>query len=74
MSKFSSAMRFDVEKFDRMINFDLWQVHVKDVLIQSGLYKALRGKPVSSGESSSTSKSEEEWDDLDLRAANTIRL
>lgn len=74
MSKFSSAMRFDVEKFDGRINFGLWQVQVKDVLIQSGLHKALRGKPASSGESSSTSKSEEEWDDLDLRAASTIRL
>ena len=74
MSKFSSAMGFDVEKFDGRINFGLWQVQVKDVLIQSGLHKALRGKPVSSGESSNTSKNEEEWDDLDLRAANTIRL
>jgi len=60
MSKFSSAMRFDVDKFDGRINFGLWQVQVKDVLIQSGLHKALRAKPVSSGESSSTSKSEEE--------------
>ena len=74
MSKFSSAMRFDVEKFDGMINFGLWQVQVNDVLIQSGLHKALRGKPVSNGASGSTNKSEEEWDDLDLRAASTIRL
>ena len=74
MSKFSSAMRFDVGKFDGRINFGLWQVQVKDVLIQFGLYKALRGRPVSSGELSSTSKNEKEWDDLDLRAANTIRL
>ncbi|KAJ9561463.1 hypothetical protein OSB04_006623 [Centaurea solstitialis] len=74
MSKYSSAMRFDVEKFDGRINFGLWQVQVKDVLIQSGLHKALKGKPVSSGESSSTSKGEEEWEDLDLRAASTICL
>ena len=53
-------MRFDVEKFDGKINFGLWQVQVKDVLIQSGLHKALRGKPVSSGASGCTSKSEEE--------------
>ena len=66
--------KFDVEKFDGIINFGLWQVQVKDVLIQSGLHKALKGKPVSSGESSSTSKNEEEWEDLDLRAASTIRL
>ncbi|KAJ9535094.1 hypothetical protein OSB04_un001831 [Centaurea solstitialis] len=74
MSKYSSAMRFDVEKFDGRINFGLWQVQVKDVWIQSGLHKALKGKPVSSGESSSTSKCEEEWEDLDLRAARQRHL
>lgn len=41
MSKFS-PMRFDVEKFDGRINFGLWQVQVKDVLIQSGLHNAVR--------------------------------
>ena len=35
-------LRFDVEKFDRKINFSLWQVQVKDVLIQSRLHKALK--------------------------------
>ena len=43
MSKFASLVRFDVEKFDGRINFGLRQVHVKDVLIQSGLHKALNG-------------------------------
>ncbi|KAJ9566931.1 hypothetical protein OSB04_002897 [Centaurea solstitialis] len=56
MSEYSNAMRFDEEKFDGMINFGLWQVQVKDVLIQSGLHKALKGKPVSSVESSDTTK------------------
>ncbi|MED6171832.1 hypothetical protein PIB30_044473 [Stylosanthes scabra] len=36
---FSSAVRFDIEKFDGRMFFGLWQVQVKDVLIQSGLYK-----------------------------------
>ena len=40
MSKFSSAMRFDVEKFDGRINFDLWQVQVKDMWRQSGHVKS----------------------------------
>ncbi|KAL4565087.1 hypothetical protein LXL04_029170 [Taraxacum kok-saghyz] len=68
MSKYT-PMRFDVEKYDGRINFGLWQVQVKDVLIQSGLHKALKGKPapVSSKESSAA-------DDLDLRAASAIRL
>ena len=39
------AMKFDVEKFDGRINFGLWQVQVKDLLIRSGLHKALKGKP-----------------------------
>ena len=34
-----SAMKFDIEKFDRRINFGLWQVQVKDLLIQSGNIK-----------------------------------
>ncbi|MCI74947.1 F-box/kelch-repeat protein, partial [Trifolium medium] len=34
------AVKFDIEKFDGRINFDLWKVHVKDVPIQSGLHKA----------------------------------
>ncbi|KAL4591499.1 hypothetical protein LXL04_004467 [Taraxacum kok-saghyz] len=76
MSKYT-PMRFDVEKYDRRINFGLWQVQVKDVLIQSGLHKALKGKPapVSSKESSAAGKDDdEEWNDLDLRAASAIRL
>ncbi|KAL5855007.1 hypothetical protein ACOSQ4_004809 [Xanthoceras sorbifolium] len=43
MSKCSS-LKFDVEKFDGKINFGLWQVQVKDVLIQSGLHKVLKEK------------------------------
>ncbi|KAL4566695.1 hypothetical protein LXL04_030816 [Taraxacum kok-saghyz] len=76
MSKYT-PMRFDVEKYEGRINFGLWQVQVKDVLIQSGLHKALKGKsaPVSSKESSAAGKDDdEEWDDLDLRAASAIRL
>ncbi|KAL5823556.1 hypothetical protein ACOSQ3_021529 [Xanthoceras sorbifolium] len=44
MSKFLSSLKFNVEKFDGKINFVLWQVQVKDVLIQSGLHKVLKEK------------------------------
>ncbi|KAL5824039.1 hypothetical protein ACOSQ4_021939 [Xanthoceras sorbifolium] len=44
MSKFSSSLKFGVEKFDGKINFGLWQVQVKDVLIQSGLHKVFKEK------------------------------
>ncbi|KAL5978234.1 hypothetical protein ACLOJK_029351 [Asimina triloba] len=37
----------DVEKFDGRINFGLRQVQVNDVLIQSGLHKALKSRPTS---------------------------
>ena len=76
------SFRFDIEKFDGRINFGLWQVQVKDILIQSGLYKALKGKPASlseekepdksggSSESKGKSKmSEEEWEELDMRTS-----
>ncbi|WJX28761.1 hypothetical protein P8452_17440 [Trifolium repens] len=63
---YSSAMKFDIEKFDGRINFDMWKVQVNDVLIQSGLHKALKGN---------TSKMEaDKWEELDLRAASAIHL
>ena len=40
MSKFTTRVRFDMDKFDRIIDFGLWQVQVKDVLTQIGLRKA----------------------------------
>ena len=82
-------VRYDVEKFDGKINFGLWQVQVKDLLIQSGLHKALKGRviPEKSGDGSTTDASatasvvtgkavmgDDDWEDLDLRAASAIRL
>ncbi|KAL4284128.1 hypothetical protein GQ457_16G027410 [Hibiscus cannabinus] len=71
----TSAMKFDVEKFNGKIDFGLWQINMKDLLIQSGTHKALKGKPTSndSGKAGS-SMSDEDWEDLDLRAASSIRL
>ncbi|KAL5763017.1 hypothetical protein ACOSP7_019281 [Xanthoceras sorbifolium] len=82
MSKFSSSLKFGVEKFDGKINFGLWQVQVKDVLIQSGLHKVLKEKSGSvlkdsgKGDSSKgeSSMSNEDWEEMDLRAASVIRL
>lgn len=68
------SIKFDIEKFDGRINFGLWQVQVRDILIQSGLHKALKGKPEAGSSDDSSSKRDEEWDDLDLRAASAIRL
>ncbi|KAF3659902.1 hypothetical protein FXO38_10518 [Capsicum annuum] len=78
--------KFDIEKFDGRINFGLWQVQVKDVFIQSGLHKTLKERPTSGkgdkdSEKSESSKdleksriSDEEWEELDMKAASQIRL
>ncbi|KAL5768388.1 hypothetical protein ACOSP7_014940 [Xanthoceras sorbifolium] len=77
MSKFSSSLKFGVEKFDGKINFGLWQVQVKDVLIQSGLHKVLKeksGSVLSDSSKGESSMSNEDWEEMDLRAASVIRL
>ena len=68
-------MKFEIEKFDGRINFGLWQVQVKDVLIQSGLNKALKGKPslTSSSGSGKASINDEDWEELDNRVVSAIR-
>ncbi|KAJ1407102.1 hypothetical protein SESBI_24631 [Sesbania bispinosa] len=66
MSKFSSSVRFDIEKFDGRIHFGLWKVQVRDVLIRSGLHKALKAK--------TSNVDNEKWEKLDLGAASAIRV
>ncbi|KAE8684070.1 hypothetical protein F3Y22_tig00111154pilonHSYRG00007 [Hibiscus syriacus] len=59
--------KFEVAKFDGQGNFGLWQTRVKDLLAQQGILKALRStKPAS--------MDEEDWEELQQRAAGTIRL
>ena len=40
----AKMIRFEVERFDRKINFGLWQVQVKDLLIRYGLHTVLKDK------------------------------
>ena len=47
MSKVYSA-KFDVVKVDGTGNFDLWQMRVKNLLVQHGMMKALYGKKLES--------------------------
>jgi hypothetical protein len=58
------------------MNFGLWQIQVKDILIQSGLHKTLRGIPTSGSIDGATksSTSDVDWEDLDLKAASSIHL
>ena len=39
------AMKFDVVKFDGIINFGLYQMEVRDLLIKSRLHDTLKSKP-----------------------------
>ncbi|KAL8166893.1 hypothetical protein V2J09_008392 [Rumex salicifolius] len=40
----TSVMKFDIEKFDGKISFEIWRVQMQAVLTQHGLKKALLGK------------------------------
>ena len=61
--------KFEVEKFTGKKNFALWKLKVVDLLVHQGLHKELDGvkkKPASMTYS--------DWEDLDARALNTVRL
>ncbi|PON99640.1 hypothetical protein TorRG33x02_044050, partial [Trema orientale] len=68
--KYSTPIRADVEKFDGNIHFGLWQVQVKDLLIQSGQHKVLKGKD----NSEKFKINDEDWEDLYERAASVIQM
>ena len=60
------SARFEIEKFDGMNNFAMWQCEVRDVLIQQGLVFVL-------GDMSLSLKNEE-WERLNAYACSSIRL
>lgn len=61
--------KFEIEKFTGKNNFSLWQRRMKDILIQQGVSKALLGK-----EKMPADMKEADWDELDAKAASSIRL
>ncbi|KAL5789775.1 hypothetical protein ACOSQ2_004663 [Xanthoceras sorbifolium] len=62
-----STAKFEVVKFDRKINFTLWQVRMRTVLVQSGVQKALKGvKPADMKDA--------DWEDIDEKARSAIQL
>lgn len=76
-----SGAKFEVEPFDGRNNFSLWQSILKDILVQQGLYKALKGrekKPESSDDKGKEKKkdgmSDNAWEELEMKAVSTIRL
>ena len=60
--------QFTVEQFNGKGSFTLWQRRVKDILVQQGLAKALKGKEKPEGMKA------DEWEDLESRCVSTIRL
>ena len=81
----SSIMKVDIQKFDGEISFNLWKVQMRAVLIQHGLWKVLQGphvKPVSTTDEKWAEEqqkrrgklTEEEWEELELKAVSAIQL
>ncbi|MFQ6660850.1 hypothetical protein Gotur_029216 [Gossypium turneri] len=59
--------RFEIEKFDGETNFNLWQVRMMTILVQTGLKKVVtRKKPENLNQT--------EWEELDEKALSTIHL
>ena len=70
MSKIgSSTPKFEVEKFNGKENFGLWQKRVKALLVLQGLHKTLHGQSLKP-----TGTSDEDWEEMDIKAASTIQL
>ncbi|MFQ6659367.1 hypothetical protein Gotur_028282 [Gossypium turneri] len=53
-----AATRFEIEKFNGETNFNLWQVRMMAILVQSGLKKAVTGKKPEN-------LNKTEWEELD---------
>lgn len=64
-----STMKYDIPMLDRNTRFPLWQVKMRDILIQMDLHKALLGF-----EKMPVSWTEEEKEMKDLKALSIIRL
>ena len=64
-----STMKLDIEKFDRSVNFGLWQVKMRAILIQNGVHKAIDGvDKMPEGMSASR------WEEIDTKALSAIQL
>ncbi|MFQ6654944.1 hypothetical protein Gotur_025709 [Gossypium turneri] len=62
-----TVTRFEIEKFDSETNFNLWQVRMMTILVQSGLKKVVIGKK-------SENLNKTEWEELDEKALFAIQL
>ena len=58
-----SMMKLDIKKFDRFIDFGLWQLKMKEILVQNGVHKALDGKM-----KKPLTMTEEKWEEVYFKA------
>jgi hypothetical protein len=63
----TSSAKFDMMKFDGSGKFKLWQRHVKDLLVQQGMVKALY-------ETKPKGMADIDWKELEVKVVATIRL
>ena len=63
------GLRWDIEKFDRIVNFSLCKVKMEGILVQNELEVALDGKS-----KKPTGMSDEDFDKLDRKARTSIQL
>ncbi|MBA0669693.1 hypothetical protein Goklo_029361 [Gossypium klotzschianum] len=59
--------RFDIEKFNGITNFNLWQVLIMTILVQIGLKKVVTEKKPENLD-------QLEWEELDEKILSTIQL
>ena len=64
-----SAMKLDIEKFDRSVNFGLWQVKMRAIIIQNGVQKAIDGV-----DKMPEGKTAAKWEEIDSKALSAIQL
>ncbi|MFQ6652047.1 hypothetical protein Gotur_024099 [Gossypium turneri] len=62
-----ATTRFDIEKFDGVTNFNLWQVRMMKILVQISLKKVITGKKPENLDQS-------EWEELDEKALSAVQL
>jgi hypothetical protein len=68
MAKMQS-LKFEVEKFSGKNNFKLWKLKIHDLLVQQGMVKVFLGKT-----KQPTSITDDDRDEMDVRALSAIRL
>jgi len=64
-----SAIKFEIQKFDDVINFNRWHIRMNVILTQSELKKALLGK-----EKKPENMKEETWQELNEKSLTAIQF